>query len=267
MPLFGNTLRVSSLTRRFGGLAEALGVQVETANLVARMNPAPTAARITLINNLIVSLKSAGIWTDLDVFYVLAAHDAQAARLNWKGAPYSLTEVNSPTFTTDRGYTGNGTSSYLSTGWRASDGVKFTLNEAGMWVWSRSNIAESIAACGVVASNGLTIFPRSATDNMAAALNDNVTTNRTNANGAGLFGASRTSAATKKYWRNGAQVGADVTAASVSLNGSQVRVCGASASSYSTREIAAFAAGASLTGKEADFYNALNTYMIAVGAA
>lgn len=266
MPLFGNTLRVSSLTRRFGGLAEALGVQVETANLIARMNPAPTAARITLINNLIVSLKAADIWNSLDVLYVLAAHDAQAARLNWKTAQFNITEVNSPSFATDRGYTGNGTSSYLLTGWRATDGVNFTLNAASMWVWSRSDIIESISCCGVVASNGLTISPRGAA-NMAATLNENVASGRTNGNGAGLFGVTRADSATRKYWRNGAQVGADVSAATVSLNGSQVRICGAAASTFSAREIAAFATGASLTGLEASFYTALNTYMTAVGAA
>src|SRR5882724_11855738 len=48
------------------------------------MVPAPNAARKTLINTLILALKSAGIWTRLDVLYVTAAHAAQPATRNWK---------------------------------------------------------------------------------------------------------------------------------------------------------------------------------------
>ncbi|MFG1397189.1 hypothetical protein [Roseixanthobacter pseudopolyaromaticivorans] len=69
----------------------------ETTSLLARMSVQPAAGRRTQIDTLVKSLLAAGIWTKLDALYLLAAHDAQAARLNlvpWSG-PVTNTLVNS----------------------------------------------------------------------------------------------------------------------------------------------------------------------------
>ena len=42
------------------------------------------------IKTLVDSLKSAGVWAKLDALYLLAAHDAQAARLNATARPICL---------------------------------------------------------------------------------------------------------------------------------------------------------------------------------
>ena len=77
----------------------------------------PSTARKQLINELIDGLIRDGLWDKLALFYVLAAHDSGAAKLNWKKPDsYTLIENNTPTFTTDRGYAGNGTDMYLNTG-------------------------------------------------------------------------------------------------------------------------------------------------------
>ena len=52
----------------------------------------------------------------MEGLWVTAAADAQAGRQNWVQDAYNLTTVKSPTFTADRGYQGNGTTSYLWTG-------------------------------------------------------------------------------------------------------------------------------------------------------
>ncbi len=88
----------------------------EAAALLSRMTVTPSTARKQLIDALIATLVGAGIWAKLDALYLLAAHDAQAARLNWIADRYNLTAVNSPTFTTDRGYAGTGAAMYLDTG-------------------------------------------------------------------------------------------------------------------------------------------------------
>lgn len=83
--------------------------ETEAQTLFAAMSVEPDAARKTLINDLIAGLKADGIWAELDLLYVKAAHDAQAGRLNWKNpGTFDLIEVNSPAFHTDRGYTGDG---------------------------------------------------------------------------------------------------------------------------------------------------------------
>lgn len=58
-------------------------VPAQAAALMARMSEAPAPVRSRAIGGLVGSLISSGIWQKLDLLYVLAAHDAQAARLNW----------------------------------------------------------------------------------------------------------------------------------------------------------------------------------------
>src|SRR5215213_2374639 len=97
-----------------------LGVayEAETTAIVAAMTSAPDATRQGQINTLVAALKTAGVWTKMDVLYILAAHHEQAGRVNWKN-PGTLTAslISTPTFTTDRGYTSNGTSTSLNTGY------------------------------------------------------------------------------------------------------------------------------------------------------
>lgn len=100
----------------------------EALALFARMTTPPDARRKGLINTLIAGLKHAGVWSRLDAFYMLAAHTAQAACLNWVADAYNLTPVNNPAFEVDRGYTGNGLNAYLDTGFNpVTSGGKFAL--------------------------------------------------------------------------------------------------------------------------------------------
>lgn len=86
------------------------------ASVIARMATPPDAARRQMINQLWSQLTSAGIAAKLDLFYLPAAHDAQAALLNWAQAAYDLIPINSPSFTVDRGINGDGVTSYYDTG-------------------------------------------------------------------------------------------------------------------------------------------------------
>jgi hypothetical protein len=80
---------------------------------------APTAARQALISTLIDALKAATTWDTFDMFHMEAAADRQAAKVNWRKPGFGdLIEVDGAnlTHTADRGFTPNGSSSYLSTG-------------------------------------------------------------------------------------------------------------------------------------------------------
>jgi hypothetical protein len=106
------------------GVAPPRGFLPETVALIAAMTVKPTPARATLMDNLMRSLRAAGILQVMDLFYVLCAHDAQAARVNWaKPGTNTASEVNSPTFDVDSGYQGDGTSSYVNSGLAANAGV------------------------------------------------------------------------------------------------------------------------------------------------
>tara|TARA_R110002020_G_C16034348_1_gene753176 strand:+ start:83 stop:778 length:696 start_codon:yes stop_codon:yes gene_type:complete len=52
------------------------------------MTVPPSTARETAICELVTGLKADGIWSKLDLLYVMAAHDMQAASLNWIDASF-----------------------------------------------------------------------------------------------------------------------------------------------------------------------------------
>jgi len=125
-----------------GYCAEALAV-------FAAMTTAPDAARKRLINALIVSLKSSGVWSLLDSLYILAAADSQAARVDWKRPSVTATVTNSPTFTADRGYAFDGSTNYLNTNFTPStNAVAMTGTDILMGLREFSNVASSTTGMG-----------------------------------------------------------------------------------------------------------------------
>lgn len=229
----------------------------------------PTSARKTIINNLVVSLKSVGVWTLLDILYLTAAADSQAATINWKSpAGFMLVPVSAPGFVADQGFTGNGTSSRLRTQYTPNaNGLNFVQNDASAWVWSRTSAQNANVAIGNITAPRSFVTPRNLSDAILFGINDGTSSTVSNTNGSGLVGTQRPNSATKRAWRNGAQVGADASIASTAIANAEQWVCGGNATNFSTYQIAAAAWGASLSGKEAAFYNAMLTYMQAVGAA
>src|SRR6056297_1810555 len=66
----------------------------------------PSAGQQTLQNQLVVDLKTAGVWSKLDAFSVFATDgDSDFALIDWIRL-ITQTAVNSPTFTTNQGYQG-----------------------------------------------------------------------------------------------------------------------------------------------------------------
>ncbi len=83
----------------------------------------PSVAQQTIQNQLVVDMKAAGIaWSDLSLFYVMATDgSSEYAGINWADPNnFELTQVGSPTFITDEGFQGNGSSMALNTGFTPS---------------------------------------------------------------------------------------------------------------------------------------------------
>jgi len=233
------------------------------------MSPAPSSARKVLINNMVVSLKAATIWDDLDVFWVLAAEAAQNGLINWiTPGSFTLVAVGVPTFTVDRGYQGDGSTSRLNFAWSpGTNGVKITQNDGSLWFWSRTDGQSASADMGRNAAGGYRIFARNASDNLVGTVEGSASVTRANTDGTGLIGIQRPSSSIQRGWRNGVQVGADVASTSAALSSGTGSLLGAQTADFSIRQQAAGAIGASLTGKELAFYNILNTYLTAIGAS
>lgn len=242
----------------------------EATTLFAAMTSQPTTARKGHIDALIVGLKADGIWPSLDVLYLLAAHDSQAARLNWRSpGNHTAIEVNSPTFQTDRGYTGDGSTSRLRTQFTPStDGGQYRQNSASIWVWSRTDLASNTAyEAGAATSPQLRVNGRTAGGLLALVVNDATVSGTATADSLGMYGASRNVSTTKKAWKNGVQVGSDFAITSTGENAQELWICGANSTLFSARQVAFMAVGESLAGLELAFYNRVRAYMQAVGAA
>jgi len=244
--------------------------EAEAVALFSRMTVQPSPVRKVLISNLIKGLKANGTWTKRDAFYLIAAHDAQAARLNLIGDIYNLSAVASPTFTVDRGYQGDGSSSYLETGFNPTTavGAKFQQDSGHIMLWSR----RAAASGGVAMGNGNTlIVPRlTGTDQCAHRVNTPNSATFANLDGTGLYTSSRTgsTAVTGGGYKNAAKQTGQATTSAAPDNAS-IRVLGRSTSvSFWDGQAALSSIGGGLTDAEvAADYAVFLTYMQAIGAA
>jgi len=240
--------------------------------LFARIISQPDDTRKGLIDDLIVALKAAGVWTKFDAFYVLAAHDAQTAKLNWKSASFDAIAVNSPTFTVDRGYAGNGTTSYLSTGFNptTAPSPQFVQNSAHIGVWNRSTtINNSMYDMGGNAATPGTMMDCGTTGGQLRGRINHASNVSFNNLGAiiGHNAISRVLSTGINGYLNGAFIN-QVALTSAAPTNETIIICGAgTGANFSTRELAAVHFGSGLSAAEIDATNdALAVYMTAVGA-
>ena len=236
----------------------------EALALFDRMSVRPDADRRAAISGLISALKASGLWASFDAFYVLAAHSAQAALLNWVAPAADLIAVNSPAFIADRGYKGNGTTSDLDQS--AKRFSQFAAYDMQMSVWALSGTANvnmiDIGFEGIATrANTLTGTETSWRANFTAVEGSTA--------GAlpGFFSWQRLDATAAEAYYNGARIEAVSKAAAFSdiTPAMQMRLLRYT-SAYSDRELAFASYGSSLSQSEqAALYNVLADYMEAVG--
>lgn len=243
----------------------------EARALFARMSSQPTIIRKRLINELIVDLKAASVWTLLDAFYVLAAHDSQAAGLNWVSTSYNLTATGSPTFTTDRGYTG-GSGKYLDTAFTPS--THGSQNDMAIGVWSRTSAqsaAAMIGAGGSAVGPFVSIYPRFSGDVAFTYLNQGGSSGQLSGSvtdGAAWYLGTRTGASTNSGFRNTTETVLGATSTGLTTNSIWLLAGHYNTPEYNSGQAAAGLIASGLTsGNNTAIYNALSTYLVAVGAA
>lgn len=235
----------------------------------AAMTVQPSANRKTLYNNLIVGLKADGIWAKLDWLAILAAETAQAGRLNLRNPSKAWAAINSPTFTADRGYQGDGTSSHLDMGEPFGfSGALFTRNDAhlmaaandGGLATSRSpHIGNTGAARAQINILGVA-------GNNTYAINASVAVAYAGSGVAnGIRIVTRSTSTDSIAYTNGAVVSSvSSTSGGVSsTNGTLLRT----ASAYSDDRVCAAGSGSNLTAADVTaYYTRLNTFLSAIGA-
>lgn len=248
-----------------GAVGGGPAVEAETAALAARFTVDPGEARLDLIDDCIRALKAAGVWAKLDALYLPAAHDAQAAQCNWIQDAFNLTPVGEVTFTVDRGYTGDGASGYLDTGFN---------DLTGSALWSQDAMAAgvyvNIWAGGLNYALGLTGGANVRLGATTSAINTRAHSASYNPTFAdalpGHIVIVRDGPSSLRCFRNGAQVGSTTALPSSTPINSNVAAF-RSMSAYSADRVACLHLGGALTPAEgADLHAAVVAYLTAIGA-
>lgn len=255
--------------------------QSETVTLLRALTGTYSTPRKIQIDKLIKSLKTAGIWSKLDVLQMYAAPTAADAVVNWKSpGTFNATLVNSPTLAADRGITGDGASSYINSGYTPSLGTNFLQDSASFGV-SINNLSSSTgfeahgARNTTWNSSRFQTYLRYPTDFNGAygvGLNsdDGIRPSATPSNG--HFAINRIINDKVEYYKNGSKAGADATLTSNGVTNQVLYILGVRDAPGglifpSNDRAAIMFAGAGMNGTEmAALSTALETYLDYIGA-
>jgi hypothetical protein len=277
-----------------------MGTAVRGGSVVGYRVPVPDAATTTwvnaviagggtvsstrqdLVNGLIVGLKTDGVWLKLDRLWLFAGENQPSALIDIIAVSLA-TAVNSPTFTTDRGYTGvaaGGLSAsvYIASGYNpTTNNVAFAQNSAHMSHWNITGgtPAAGGAIMGIVDGVGTsftqTLEPFSDANHYFRINEGGSGSITAPAGTTGHFISNRSGAAASQAYRNGSSFASPNTTSVAAANGPMAILAtwnlASSAPVDSTdRQIAMVSIGGSLSSTDAtNFYTHLRTYMTAVG--
>ena len=215
----------------------------------------PSDEQKLLQNQLLIDLKAAGVWDKLDTFANFATDgSAQFALIDWK----RLVQYNAstgPIFTPDKGFAGNGTSSFVNANFNPSTSVtNYTLNNASFYIYLETQLAGGALAGSQGGDNRMTTGS-SGTNNRinGGALDASFTFN-----GVGMKSIHRTSSLNVTLF-NGTTSDTRIATANTSLPVTSFAL--RYSNTYGTSRVSMFAMGSSLITENADFVNAYNTYI------
>jgi hypothetical protein len=229
----------------------------------------PSAGQQALQNQLVVDLKAAGVWSKLDTFAVFATDgNSNFALIDWKRL-IQYTAVNSPTFTTNQGFNGNGSSSYINTNYNATtQGVNYSLNSASNGAYLFENSLGDFCYLGALELpnkfSALVINRATNLTRMNDSTNGFPTTKITTT---GLICANRPNSTTLNIYKNGT-FHESIAATSTGLPNTNFYALawsvGGTPGQFTNKKVSCVFLGADLTSYQTDFNTALNNYMTAI---
>jgi hypothetical protein len=222
---------------------------------------------------LVLDLKSYGLWSKMEAIYPMVGASAAACRQNLKSNSFTGTFTSGWTYAST-GVTPNGTSAYMDTNFLPS--TSFTNNNTHISVYSRTN-ADKASACIIGTSKNanfiplITIYSRDSSSGYTmdsySYVNNRITTSST-LSSAAFFINSRTTSTIFKSYRNGTQLGVtntntnsnDITTCDKSVYVGAINLNG-TAAQFSNYEISLASIGDELTDTEAsNFYTAVQAF-------
>jgi hypothetical protein len=177
----------------------------------------PALDTADLQNDMVKSLVDGGYWTNrIDAFYVLAQKTAAGAYINWANpGTFDITdpETTAPTFTQYTGFTGDGSSDYLSSNFNPSaDKVNTSQNSVtiGIYCLTAYNTAsKSVVGCLDGSGYRFDVNLSTGGKQQSAYINSgaNMLLDVTNSKGFAMI--TRRGASETEGYRNGTSLGSD----------------------------------------------------------
>lgn len=268
----------SAAQAQLGGVGyyrgNAPGFKYATIDLQSRMTDIWSGQRKQLFNRFYRRMWSQAVWQKMDVMYLFAAHAQQPALLNVIKRSHNATAVNSPTFAANRGFTGNGTSSYINSNYNAnSQAVNYSLNSAtiGAYVTGTAVDAGTVIGASSDAVNWAQIVPRFTGDITIMRLNSGASSTHASTNASGWWTIDRAVSTEFITYRNGALFATQSTVSSTVPDANfyiLARNVGGTASAFFSLQTSAVLFGGSLSAsQQLHLNNAVETYwMDPIGA-
>jgi hypothetical protein len=255
-----------------GFLASSIGQFVPDADYQAVLDYAttqgytlPSGSQQVKQNQLIVDLKNTGIWSKLDSFGVFATDAGSSfALIDWKRLSL-LTAVNSPTFTTNQGFNGNGTSSYINSNYNPfSNGVNFTQNNASLGVYLLSNPSGDFVYIGGYSNASILTLVNPNRGFPLGRMNDTAAFPTTGLSATGLISQNRPNSTTRNIYGNGT-LHESGTSASTGVPNANFYILALNdnggVSLRTTAKVSMHYCASDLTANQSDFSTAINTYI------
>ena len=222
------------------------------------------------VNQLVLDMKSAGIWSAMKAVYPMVGASAAACAQNLKSSSFTGTFTSGWTFAST-GVTGNGTSAYMDTNF--SPFVSSTANSFHLSLYSRTNT--NVNAYDFAVNNNsanaynpeYSIRMQRADLKMSTVMGDynNQFIAETVANSLGFGIGTRTASNAMKLYKNGTALNSQTATSSTTYPNYNVYLgatnFGGSGSGYSSRQYAFASIGDGLTDTQAsNFYTAVQAF-------
>lgn len=234
--------------------------------------------RQNIVNNLIVGLKTDGVWLKLDRLWILAAENNFSALTDMVALSLA-TEVNPQgtlVFTVDKGYFEANSDDYVNANVNLSTyGGQFVTNSGHVSAWSNTNVAGLGVLLGISSTsntaNQTTIVPQYSDNTAIFRCNDGIpSTGVTVADALGHYVANRSDVSATQGYKNGSNI-INPNAAAGSIPNVNLAILDFNDTVVgptfgSIQQCSQVSVGANLSATDVtNFYNRLRTYMTAVG--
>ena len=230
----------------------------------------PSSSQQLKQNTLLKNLKTNGVWYKLDSFAVMATDGGtNYSLIDWKKLT-QMTAVNSPVFTVNQGFKGNGTSAYINTGFIPSSlNNNYSLNNAsfGYWAFSFFEADANKVNIGVRNSSSLALTYATGSNESFLILNTNNVTNTILSTSSGAIGFrhfNRINSSGSNYYNASGLVGSNTNISGALSTLPFYLFClnsGGSPTAFSSTDMSFFFAGSSLVAENANFESSLKTYI------